>query len=139
MIEVIHIRIKKSDHGTFGRIIIPEFSFFVGELPWRNNVRSISCIPVGDYLVKLRESPKYGITYHITNVPGRLYILQHSGNLCGDVSLGLFTHTNGCQLLGKYLGKLKGQEAVLCSRPIVKKFMRIMCGETYLLKIREEF
>lgn len=139
MNEAILIRKQTSDQGTFGIFSVLGFQCFIGELPWRNNVRNISCIPVGDYKVLLRESPKYGITYWISNVPNRSFILQHSGNWCGNVEKGYKTHTNGCQLFGKYMGELQGQKAVLLSRATLKKFMAVMVGEPYLLKIRKEF
>jgi len=49
------------------------------ELPWRNNARSISCIPEGLYYV-IQQPPKPGREYpyfRLPNVPGRSGILIH--------------------------------------------------------------
>lgn len=139
MKEVLIERFETSEQGTFGKLYNPDFFCFTGEPPWRDNRPNISCIPVGIYEVKIRKSSKYGITYWITNVPDRMWILQHSGNVCGDKSLGYRTHTYGCQLLGKYVGVLEGQKAVLYSKPTVNKFMDVMGYEDYTLTIREEY
>jgi len=50
------------------------------ELPWKNNLRRVSCIPVGTYTVVKRNSPKHGPHFHIINVPERDLILMHSAN-----------------------------------------------------------
>jgi len=63
------------------------------ELPWRNNVRRISCIPTGEYPLALRNSPKYGNHIHILDVPNRDLILIHPANfvsqLLGCIAPGL--------------------------------------------------
>ena len=50
------------------------------ELPWRNNLRGISCIPEGSYTISKRRSRKYGSHLWIRNVPGRELILIHPAN-----------------------------------------------------------
>ena len=50
------------------------------ELPWRNNLRGISCIPEGSYSISKRRSRKYGPHLWIRNVPGRELILIHPAN-----------------------------------------------------------
>lgn len=63
------------------------------ELPYINNQRQISCIPVGQYIVRKHNSPTFGKTFHVLNVEGRSEILIHKGN---------FNHnTKGCILVGK--------------------------------------
>lgn len=54
------------------------------ELAWRNNQRSISCIPEGTYEVVKRHTPKRGWHLHVTGVPNRSWILIHVMN---DVTL----------------------------------------------------
>jgi hypothetical protein len=117
----------------------PGFSCYTLELPWRENQRNISCIPKGEYNVKIRISPKYGKVYHVKEVPNRTFILIHSGNWAGDVSKGYRSHVNGCLLLGKSRGKLAGQLAVLNSRLTVKRFMRYMNYQPFTLKINDGF
>jgi hypothetical protein len=130
-----------SDHGTIGILACPEkgFSCRTMEPPWKNNRSNHSCIPAGEYIVKIRMSPKYGKVYHVKDVDGRSYILYHSGNVGGDREKGLSSHTWGCILLGKYLGKLrikgKIQRAVLYSKPTVRRFMELMEYQDFKLII----
>jgi hypothetical protein len=50
------------------------------ELPWKNNKRSISCIPAGRYRLVKREHPKHGSQLLLANVPNREGILIHPAN-----------------------------------------------------------
>lgn len=50
------------------------------ELPWRENVPLISCIPVGRYLLRKRYSPKFKWHFEIVGVEGRSNILFHAAN-----------------------------------------------------------
>jgi len=132
-------RLKRSDQGTRGILFADSFSCQTLELPWRENQRSISCIPSGEYQVKIRISPKYGQVYHIKEVPNRSYILLHSGNWAGDKHKGYRTNVAGCILLGARRGLLLGQWAVLNSRITVRRFMTHMGMENFILKIHEAF
>lgn len=66
------------------------------ELPWKDNKNSISCIPAGSYKARFRyahESPSRSYDHiHIKNVPGRTWILIHTGNYNW--------HVKGCVLVG---------------------------------------
>jgi hypothetical protein len=82
---------------TLGDLEISEaentiFSCKTIELPWLNNQRNISCIPVGTYTVVKRTSEKYGTHFQVLNVPDRSMILIHAGNY--------YTQTQGCILVG---------------------------------------
>ena len=50
------------------------------ELPWRQNLRGISCIPTGSYQVIHRTSPRYKLHFHVLDVPNRDWILIHPAN-----------------------------------------------------------
>ena len=50
------------------------------ELPWKENLRRISCIPEGTYFVKKRFSPKFKWHIEIKNVKNRDLILFHPAN-----------------------------------------------------------
>ena len=50
------------------------------ELPWRNNKRSISCIPEGRYLLVKRQHTKHGLQLALSIVPNREAILIHPAN-----------------------------------------------------------
>lgn len=71
------------------------FSYKILELPWRNNQRSVSCIPEGEYIVvKMKPTEKRPYVYFwIKDVPGRSGILMHRGNFTRQIK--------GCQLTGE--------------------------------------
>ena len=131
------VRYRFSDQGTEGVLSVPGVgvSFFTLELPWRGNRRSVSCVPSGEYLCGIVQSPRFGRVYHIRDVPERSHVLLHSGNFAGDVSLGLRSHVEGCVLLGLKAGELHGQRAVLCSRMAVRRFMAATNGADVRLVI----
>lgn len=132
-------RTRRSNQGTEGMILFEDFNCFTLELPWRDNLRNISCIPPGEYLTETRQSGKFGLNYHVKEVPGRNYILIHSGNWAGDSTKGYKTHVNGCILLGQKKGWLAGQRAVLNSRITIRKFMDYMEYQPFQLKVLEAF
>jgi hypothetical protein len=129
-IDAYLTRHHRSDQGTEGILSVPSlfFSCFTLELPWRDNLRNISCIPPGSYRLAWRVSKKKS-AYHIQNVPNRSYILIHSGNFAGDVTKGFKTHAQGCVLLGQRMGDLGGQRAVLASRNTVRRFNALLMGK----------
>ncbi|MGE4298920.1 MAG: DUF5675 family protein [Desulfovibrionaceae bacterium] len=129
-------RTVTSDHGTEGRLIAPGFSCFTLELPWRDNRPSVSCIPPGEYPCRIRRSRRFGQVYWVMEVAGRSWVLIHSGNLAGDVTKGLKSHVEGCILLGKAMGVLEGQRAVLSSRLAVRRFMACMAGRPFKLIVQ---
>lgn len=128
-------RYQQSDQGTEGILATDGFFCKTLELPWRENKRSISCIPSGIYKTVIRQSPKFGSVYHVTNVPDRSFILIHSGNFAGDVSKGFKSNVNGCILLGKDHGYLGEQRAVLSSRITIRKFQSFMKNKPFELHI----
>lgn len=135
MKTVYLLRTKTSDQGTEGVLITHDFTCKTLELPWRDNQKSISCIPAGDYNVVIRQSPKYGSVYWVTEVKNRSWILIHAGNWAGDVNKDFKSHVNGCVLLGKNHGFLAEQRAVLSSRLTVRKFRHVMADKPFELKI----
>jgi hypothetical protein len=134
-------RFQESDQGTFGILKTKDskFSCYTIELPWRENKTSISRIFPGLYECQIRVSPKFGEVYHIKNVQERSYVLFHSGNYAGDIYKNYKTHSNGCILLGKNIGKLLGQNAVLSSKIILREFMDFMDYKPFKLLITENF
>lgn len=100
--KAVLIRMKQlSNHlQTCGRFILLDDNGDVVyqaaslELPWKANMRNISCIPQGDYSVSKVNSPKFGPgTFSVNNVKGRSNILIHAGNFTRDIE--------GCILLGE--------------------------------------
>lgn len=71
------------------------FHCFTLELPDKQNQKKVSHIPIGNYKVVKRNSPKYGNHFHILDVPNRDLILIHQGNY--------YTQIEGCVLVGDNL------------------------------------
>lgn len=96
------------------------------ELPWRDNRRNISCIPVGTYRVKKRYSTKYGDHLHLTDVPARTWILIHPANFVRQL--------RGCIAVGKHKLDIDGDglNDVTSSRATMKKIMELVPDEMEL-------
>lgn len=97
-------RFVSTQEGTFGEISFDAQRVFSLELPWRGNKRMVSCIPPGNYLCDLVDSPRFGRVYGVQNVPGRSHILIHAANLGGDSAAGWDTELNGCIAPGLRFG-----------------------------------
>lgn len=138
MAIVYLMRLRSDDQGTLGSLLAPNgFTCLCMELPDRDNRQNISRIPAGEYRCTWHHSPRFGWVYWVRNVPGRSAVLIHPGNLAGDVAKGFKTHSHGCLLLGKYVGKLGRQRAVLVSRPTLREFSSAMDKRDFTLKIME--
>jgi hypothetical protein len=134
------VRFLSDDMGTVGRFNLGDFKAVSIELPWRGNQNGISCILAGRYRVLWTPSPRLGkYTYEITGVPGRAGIRLHSGNLAGDESKGLVSHSRGCPLIGHRLGAIDGQRAVLLSRPAVRELEAVAGGRPFILEVTEKW
>lgn len=115
------IRISYLDQQTFGVLLDEKTPFCLTlERPWLENRRSVSCIPEGHYLCKRVDSPKFGDTFEVTNVPERSHILFHPGNLTDD--------THGCILTGEQYEKLYGQNAIVASGKAFREFKNRLKG-----------
>ena len=58
------------------------------EPPDRVNRANRSCIPPGIYEVRPHNSPRYGRTLIVADVPDCTHILLHAGNVGGDREVG---------------------------------------------------
>ena len=112
-------RIKDTEYGTFGVLFNDGIPFALTlENAWINNVRNQSCIPIGKYKCKRFNSPKFGETFRIMDVPNRGEVegvLFHKGNLDDD--------TRGCILIGEQFELLNGEPAILRSGKGFTEFM----------------
>jgi len=86
-VNVISIkRFEYQTHQTLGEGICNGFIFKTLELPWLDNQRSISCIPVGSYEAFIRTSPRWKRdVIELKNVPDRKNIQIHPGNFFYDI------------------------------------------------------
>jgi len=98
LINLLIIRDTFTENSTIGELFINGERFCdTLENPWLDNQRNISCIPEGEYPVRLRY-PRESATREylhllVQDVPNRDYILFHRGNFPKD--------TSGCILVGQ--------------------------------------
>ena len=135
-------RVAAGPHGTFGVLMLSGAPFALTlERPWLNNRKGVSCIPAGEYTCLrcknspdygYRDSPKFGDTFQVINVPDRELILFHKGNLLDD--------TRGCILVGEQFEPLHGNPGVIASAKGFQELMAITHNqESFSLKIVEAY
>jgi hypothetical protein len=96
------------------------FCFAIEDAARTTKIKGETCIPLGTYDLGVRHSPSFSPRLGhdmiwVRNVPGFEYILIHTGNTISD--------TDGCLIVGKSIGTLKGKDgvvrdAVLTSKPV---------------------
>tara|TARA_R100001463_G_scaffold25260_2_gene59973 strand:+ start:559 stop:969 length:411 start_codon:yes stop_codon:yes gene_type:complete len=96
-INLLIIRDTFTDKSTIGTLYINGEKFCdTLENPWLDNQRNISCIPEGQYKVRLRLARESATRDYlhllVQDVPNRDWILFHRGNSAKD--------TSGCILVG---------------------------------------
>mgnify|MGYP003649329171 FL=1 len=96
-VNLLIIRETFTEVSTIGKLFINgEWMCDTLELPYKGNQRSISCIPEGQYKVRMRYPRESGTRDYlhllIKDVPNRDYILFHIGNKSTD--------SRGCVLVG---------------------------------------
>ena len=96
-INLLLIRDTHSETSTIGKLYLNgELMCDTLENPWLDNQRNISCIPEGQYDVRIRlareSATRDYIHLLVQEVPKRSYILFHIGNTAKD--------TQGCILVG---------------------------------------
>ena len=97
-INLLIIRDTFTDKSTIGELFLNGERFCdTLELPYKDNQRSVSCIPAGEYKVRLRYPRESGTRNYlhllVQEVKDRSYILFHRGNSAKD--------TRGCILVGQ--------------------------------------
>lgn len=100
------------------------------EPPWRDNAVGRSCIPVGQYTCRRVQSPKFGNTFEITDVPGRTHVLFHKGNTEDN--------TEGCVLVGEEFARWgDGRVSVARSGYGFMEFLdRLAAEDEFVLDVR---
>ena len=128
--RIFHLlRVAFTEYGTFGVFMDAGIPFCVTlERAWIHNQQGVSCILPGEYICRRVNSPQFGNTFEVTNVPGRSNILFHKGNLMED--------SHGCVLLGEQYEPLNGQPAVLASGKAFSEFLaRTQDVDSFILRI----
>lgn len=139
----ILVRTPDTDEGTFGYLAVDGLYWRSLELPNRDNKPNISRVPSGEYICKIRYSPRFKKNlYCLQDVKGRSYILTHGANFAGDIHKGWQSHLNGCIALGKSTGRFKNkfgnvQKCVYSSQIALREFMQHMNNEDFKLIIQE--
>lgn len=125
------IRIETNySSGTFGVLLIDGKSFCVTLEPYsRDNTKMVSCIPMGQYTMKPKNSKKYGKVYIVEKVQNRSGILFHIGNTKKD--------TKGCILPGQSFGTLGKNRAILNSTETMRRLLIRLNNEVCNLSIIE--
>lgn len=100
MKTIIVYRFWQDTNQTLGNCTIlnddlrPLFSALSLERGWRNNESRVSCVPLGEYKLKLEHSNRFKTKlWELTNVPGRSECKFHSANY--------WYQLNGCIALGR--------------------------------------
>jgi len=132
IVEILRVE-ENYEHGTFGILKLQKSAFcWTLEPRDEENVNSISSIPVQQYICKRINSPKYGITFEITNVPGRTNVLFHWGNYDNN--------TKGCVLVGDKKATLGYREALLNSKKTFELLIKELEGfDEFHLTIKESY
>tara|TARA_R100001224_G_scaffold15250_1_gene7592 strand:- start:5984 stop:6490 length:507 start_codon:yes stop_codon:yes gene_type:complete len=97
-INLLIIRDTFTEQSTIGNLYLNgELFCDTLENPWLDNQKNISCIPKGEYKVRLRTARESATRDYlhmlVEDVPNRSYILFHIGNTAKD--------TQGCILVGQ--------------------------------------
>lgn len=131
------IRQTTGDEGTFGALIFNDgFALHTLELPWENNAVNISCIPCATYMCELDDSPRFGTSFHVRDVPGRTHIIFHRGNWAGRKSMTeLHSDVAGCILVGHDRRPIEGQAAVSDSRKAIDDMFFLLKSDSFELLI----
>lgn len=104
--HILHLQRIYGEQGTNGKVTFQgEKICHSIELPWRNNIQQISCIPAGQYRLEKRNFKKHGEQIAIPVVKGREAILIHAAN-------NALKELRGCIAPVTYLsGEGKGAES----------------------------
>lgn len=119
------VRSVSSEQGTAGILTFGTTAIRTMELPWRDNLRQVSCIPEGTYRAIWAKSPKFGMCYHLLAVPSRSSVLIHPANFAGEAPFD--TQLHGCIAPCSRIGVMRNTKGVmqlagLVSRPATNLF-----------------
>ena len=121
-VNLLLIRDMFTDKSTIGELFINGERFCdTLELPWKDNQRSISCIPEGQYKVRIRlpreSATRDYIHLLVKDVKDRDYILIHIGNTAKD--------TSGCILVGLGTEQDVVHNSVLAMDLLIKEILNL--------------
>ena len=135
--KVVITRNWQDENQTLGNCTIyddnnkPLFSAFSLERGWRNNQKSISCVPLGVYNAFFEYSSRFNQKlWELKDVPNRSECKFHSANY--------WYQLNGCIALGRSILDINkdGYNDVTSSKATMKAFHKVLKNQT---KIKVEF
>ena len=130
MKKVILERFCYSDDGTFGYLMLPNGDYLATvERPWLENLRNISCIPIGSYRCEPSRYNRGGYNaFEVMNVQGRTNILFHRGNFVRE--------SQGCILINeRHSATDRGEWCGINSRSAFSHFMQSLGHSPFNLTI----
>lgn len=114
---VLFLSRKYFPEGTNGKLECEgKLLCYTIELPWKQNEKSVSCIPEGKYLLQKRYSRKYQWHFEVLGVSNRSLILLHPANYA-------LKELQGCIAP---VSKLSGAGIGFQSRKACKKLFEIL-------------
>lgn len=138
MKKAVLTRVNYSKEQTTGFLQIFDenntlvFTCMTLELPWRDNMVGISCIPSGKYKCERLQSPKLGVCFNVSNVPGRSYVLVHRGNFHQTI--------RGCILVGKFLKDINNDKILDVAHSVeTVSIINSFVGREFRLEIEGQF
>ena len=134
LINLLLIRDTFSENSVIGELFLDgERMCDTLENPWLDNQRNISCIPEGEYKVRLRlpreSASRDYLHLLVENVENRSYILFHRGNTAKD--------TRGCILVGLGSQQDYVSNSVLAMDLLIKEILNLG-GENINLIIKNK-
>jgi len=106
--NLLLIRDTFTDKSVIGKLYCnAEFIAHTLELAWRDNEKSVSCVPSGEYKCRVRlareSATRDYVHLLVEDVPNRSYILFHRGNYPSDSRGCILTGTHRAQSPDKIL------------------------------------
>jgi hypothetical protein len=129
LLNLYLVRVAQNKEATFGVLVKESKTPFVLTLEriWNDNQRGKSCIPFGTYTClrcrkskdyNFKDSPNFGNTFQVINIPGRMYVLFHKGNIHID--------THGCICVGEKFDPVKGTDGIAQSTQGYEEFLNYL-------------
>lgn len=134
-VNILIIRKHFNKKCTIGELFLNGEKFCdTLELPWKNNEKSVSCIPHGNYNARIRlpreSATRNYIHILVKDVPDRSYILFHRGNTAKD--------SRGCILVGYNNKQDSVQNSTLAMDLLIKEIINLGDGYNINLIIKNQ-
>jgi len=125
--------------GTFGEMVIGDFTCKTIEREWLDNKGFVSCIPAGEYQLIPHERPSGELVYSVVNEDMGIYewphkdakrdlILIHTANTMDQLA--------GCIAPGDRFGGLAGKFGIYNSSSTMAELKNILGTESHTLHIQ---